>query len=692
MQKYLFLIFNFAFCILTPCAMAQGVSDSISDDHEMDQVVVTGTRTQKLLKDVPIQTRLITHQDIERLDATNIEDLLSHELPGVEFSYAMNQLTHFNFAGFGGQSVLFLVDGERLAGETMDDVDFSRLNLANVERIEIIKGAASALYGSSAAGGVINIITKTPTKPWSVNVNGRYGTHNNQRYGLSFGLNSKYIQNAFNFSRTAIDSYDVQNGDRQKAVTLFMVDRYYGDKTLNFSDKLTWKPLSTLRFTANFGYYFRDRATSTPTLPDHYRDYTGGVKAFWNITESDNLQLSYNFDQYDKAQHNQLTDRCMRNYSNRQHTVRALYTHNFHSGSGHASALTFGGDFLYDHLVNTKTADGTYSQQSFDFFGQYDWTVCPQFEVVGAVRYDYFSQNRVSQVTPKLNLRYTPFADRYNAFHTLTLRAGYGMGFRAPTLKERYYIFNMSGIWDVVGSNIAGTDLVPELSHNFNLSADWLYLGWNVTLSAYYNLIRNRITTGAPQDISIFPGDRSLLGTTRWLPYVNVPQYSSAGLDVSVHKRWKCGFGMKLQYAYVHEQLVKDEHGESINNQYQPARPHSFIANLDWDHQFCSRYGLNIALNGRVMSGVDNIEFVDYTTIDPSTGQLARINVHYPAYTLWKLLLTQRIAKAFKLTFTIDNLFNYNPTYHYFNSPFTDGISFLGGLSIDVDKLFWNHL
>ena len=121
---------------------------------------MTGTRTPKFLKDTPIQTRVITSRDIARTDATNVQDLLQQELPGVEFSYSMNQRTHLNFAGFGGQGILFLVDGERLAGESMDDVDFSRLLMAGVERIEIVKGASSALYGSSAAGGVVNIITK----------------------------------------------------------------------------------------------------------------------------------------------------------------------------------------------------------------------------------------------------------------------------------------------------------------------------------------------------------------------------------------------------------------------------------------------------------------------------------------------------------------------------------------------------
>lgn len=154
--------------LLLACALSMGIyaqNDKQLHDFERDtivlsQVVVTGTRTPKTLADAPVATRVITSKDIERTDATDIQDLLTQELPGVEFSYAMNQQTHLNFSGFGGQSILFLVDGERLAGETMDDVDFSRLLMAGVERIEIVKGAASALYGSNAEGGVVNIITK----------------------------------------------------------------------------------------------------------------------------------------------------------------------------------------------------------------------------------------------------------------------------------------------------------------------------------------------------------------------------------------------------------------------------------------------------------------------------------------------------------------------------------------------------
>lgn len=118
--------------------------------RDMDEMVVTATRTPKTLKNVPVQTCVISRSDIEKSDATNLQDLLEMEIPGVEYTIAMNGLKNMNLSGFSGQNVLILVDGERLSGETNDNVDYTRLSMANVERVEIVRGSASALYGSNA--------------------------------------------------------------------------------------------------------------------------------------------------------------------------------------------------------------------------------------------------------------------------------------------------------------------------------------------------------------------------------------------------------------------------------------------------------------------------------------------------------------------------------------------------------------
>lgn len=458
--------------------------DSIFRHYELEEVVVTGTRTPKFLKDTPIQTRVITSRDIARTDATNVQDLLQQELPGVEFSYSMNQKTHLNFAGFGGQGILFLVDGERLAGESMDDVDFSRLLMAGVERIEIVKGASSALYGSSAAGGVVNIITKNATEPWTLNVNARYAKHNDQRYGGVFGLSSKHWRNAFSANYHNKDNYNVTSA--ANPVTR-VISTIYGERTVDFKDKLTWRPSDRLSIGARAGYFFRE-TTRTVNLPERYRDFSGGLRLDWLITKDDDLQASYAFDQYDKSDYQQLRHLDIRDYSNVQNTVRLLYNHSF----GETAMLTVGADYMHDYLFNTYLAGAAREQDCYDVFAQYDWNITDKLEAVAAVRYDYFSDQSNSQLTPKLNLRYKPN-------HRLVLRAGYGMGFRAPSLKERYYNFDMAGIWIVEGNE----NLKAEKSHNFTLSAEYSRANCSLAVSAYYNNVINKISTSAPYFKSI---------------------------------------------------------------------------------------------------------------------------------------------------------------------------------------------
>ena len=632
-------------------------TDTIYRKFDLDEVVVTGTRTPKFLKDTPIQTRVINAKEIARLDATNVQDLLQQELPGVEFTYAMNQQTHLNFSGFGGQGVLFLVDGERLAGETMDDVDFTRLSMDNVERIEIVKGAASALYGSNATGGVINIITKKSQKPVTLNVNARYAKHNEQRYGGTFGLNGKHWNNMFTVNFNRMDNYDVHSASNP--VTR-IISTVYGDKTINFKDQLVWSSNKNFHLSGRAGYFFRETVRSADQ-PERYRDFSGGLGMQWNISEHDDFQASYAFDQYDKSDYQRITKLDIRDYSNVQNSLRLLYNHRFDRGD----VLTIGSDFMHDYLYNTNLENETRNQNTWDLFGQYDWRISDQWEAVGAVRYDYFSDGKESHVTPKLNVCYKPI---YN----LSIRAGYGMGFRAPTLKEKYYNFDMAGIWIVEGN----ANLKSEVSHNFNLSAEYSKGHYNLTGSVYYNKVKNKLATSAPYFKT--PNDK-----LPYLPYANLDDYSVCGGEIGAQAKWNNGLGARLTYAYTKEQLAKDKDGHTINNQYIPAREHALNARVDFDKQFSKKYGLNIALQGRVLSGVENVEYKDYYDVSKGT-----ITVEYPAYTIWKLSVVQRVGNAVKVTAALDNVFGYKPKYYYLNSPITDGVNFQIGMSIDIDKLF----
>lgn len=622
-------------------------------DKTLSEVVVTGTRAPKLLANTPVQTVVITSKDIERADATNIEDLLQQEIPGVEFSYAMNQQVHVNFGGFGGQGILFLVDGERLAGETMDDVDFSRLNMANVERIEIVRGASSALYGSNAAGGVINIITRKPQKKVSANLSARIARHANQRYNATLSTHTGRFENILTAAYSSINTYDVKSAP--EPITR-VVTSIYGNRTFSAKDCFSYSPTEGLKLSARAGYFFREIPRSVDT-PERYRDFSGGLRGEWHVTSRDFLELSYSFDQYDKSSYMKINGLDVRNYSNVVNSVRGIYNHSLADGS----VLTVGADYRYDYLNNTKLSRGYIHDINTDLFAQFDWIINKKWEMVGAARYDYFSGDNVSRVTPKLSARYKP---TYNT----NLRLGYGMGFRVPTLKEKYYNFDMAGIWIVEGNE----NLKPETSHNVNVSFDWSHRGYNVTLTGYFNSVDNKIATGLPY---YKPGENNQL----YLKYTNLDAYSVYGMELTVQGRWSCGLSAKLSYAYTHENFPKDTDGNIANNQYIPSRKHSLTARVEWLKELRKGYVLTLGLNGRALSGVTNLEYRDYYDIAAGTTE-----VKYPPYTLWRLSASMLFWDRVKLNLALDNLFNYKPKYYYLNAPLTDGVDFTVGISINI--------
>lgn len=609
----------------------------------VEQVVVTATRTPKLLKDVPIVTRVISNADIKQSDATHIGDLLQSELPGIEFSYSMNQQVSLNMSGFGGNSVLFLVDGERMAGETLDNVDYSRLNMDNVERIEIVKGAVSSLYGSNAIGGVVNIISKESQEPWSVNLNGRYGAHNEQRYGGSVGFNQGRFNSMTNVQYTSIDAIDLSKGTDNADIGDYST--IYGASTLNIKERLVITAADGLKFTARAGYFFRERDASE-SLKDRYRSFSGGLKGNYIITEADNLELSYAFDQYDKSDYLVPSSRDVRDYSNVQHTVRSLYNHTF----ADKHILTIGGDYMRDYLMSYQFSDnGSHTQHTADAFTQFDWNPHRKFNLIAGLRFDWFSEANLSHLSPKLGIMYK--------VENCSLRASYAGGFRAPTLKEMYMDFYMGNIFMIYGN----PELKPETSHNFSLSAEYMKGRHSFTVTGFYNLVDNRITTAWNQELS---------GQV----YTNMSPLQVAGAEINATGRYKCGVSWRVSYAYTHETIKKGE------PQLSSTRPHTATARIAYDKNW-KNYGLSVSLTGRYLSAVTCDVYTELTSYEETVKQT------YPGYTIWKLSLVQRVWRGIDLTLSVDNIFNYRPDYYYSNSPSTTGTTLSAGLSLNLEQM-----
>ncbi len=628
---------------LTNISQARPTTEAEKDSLEnawninLDEVVVTGTRTPKLLKDSPVLTRVISASDIKKSDATNISDLLQTELPGIEFSYSMNQQVSLNMQGFGGNAILFLIDGERVAGETLDNIDFSRLNLNDAGKVEIVKGAASSLYGSNAVGGVVNIISRESSEPWTLNANARYGEHNEQRYGLNYSFNAWKLSNSLSAQYTHINSYNMKNGGDY--------DRFYGGKTYNIKDRLTFRANDQLKFIGRVGYFFRER-NSAETTHDRYRDLSTGLKGIYDFSSETNLEVSYSFDQYDKSDYMLTTHSDVRDYSNAQNIGKAILNHTF-AGK---HILTVGGDVMRDYLMTYQFTDnGSKKQITADGFAQIDLNFNKNLNLIFGGRYDYFSEAAMKHFSPRVNAMY-----KLNRF---AFRGSYAGGFRAPTLKEMYMDFDMAGIFMIYGNK----DLKPESSNNFQLSAEYTRGLFNATLGGFCNLVDNRITT---------VWNKAMNG----MMYTNIGNMTISGIDANLSWRTGWGLGTRASYVYTNEHVKKGEPYTSST------RPHTATLRVDYTKNW-KNYGLMVALNGRFLSKVGVDEFVSVTSYDETE------RVEYPAYTMWKLNITQSIRKGIDLIATVDNLFNYVPKYNYSSTPSTTGISFAIGLSIDIEKL-----
>ena len=647
----------------TDVLYAQAVRDSV----DLEPVVVTASHTPKALKDAPVVTRLITLHDIRITDATNIQDMLIQELPGLEFGFAMGQETSLNMSGFGGNAVLFLVDGERMAGETMDNVDYSRMNLDNVGRIEIVKGASSALYGSNAVGGVVNIISRENWEPWTANLNSRFNSFGNEwRHGANFSFNTKKWNSQTSFQHTKIDPVDLPKAHSSEEIAIELMkkaqglpydesvleddsnlSRLYGQKTYNVKERLTWRPTEQLTLVGRGGYFFRSSERDTHDY--HFNAYSAGLKGRYNWEKDRHLELSYAYDQYDKANFLPGGARTHdHDYSNRQHVLHALYSHVFGRNS-----LIVGADFMHDYLTTYQFIDNSsHSQNNIDGFAQFDWNITDRLNVVGSVRYDYFSASAQKALTERLAVVYK--------MPWMTFRVNYASGFRAPSLKEMYMHFDMGNMGYMILGN---PDLEPERSHNFNIAFERtrringggiLDGRYNFTLMGYCNIFDKRITT---IDGGLYEGMESAL-------YWNEEGIKVWGVDVSVGHIFDYGLSFKLNYAWMHET------GNVFFSQFSQPRSHSLTWRVGYNHRFSRHYALDAAFSGRSQG-------------KPQSG---RKDVDQ-GYTICKLMLQHHIWKGININTAVDNLFNYKPKSYFYSSPLTTGISYSIGLSVDLDEI-----
>lgn len=594
----------------------------------LETVDITGTRTLRQLSNAPQLTRVIAPEAVRISTGNDVTTLLTDYLPGVEFSQAMNRQTQINLQGFGGGSVLFLIDGERMAGETLDNVDYSRLTLQNIERVEIIRGAAAAVYGSGAAGGVVNIITRRATAPFSADVDALYvPTTGEYRLGASAELVKGRLGNILTAQFNEAPEIKLPSPGDYTTVD--------ATRTVSVSDRLNYSFSDRVNTSLHGGIFYRRRRTA-PNHYSHYRDYNVGA-----TVQAADFNFSYGLDIYTKD-----------DYVNRQNTLRGRWDHTLPLGGGNVE-ITAGAEWMNDFLRSYQFSDaigagpGSHDQNTAGVYAQADYMPVEGLSIVPALRYDYYSASGADRLCPKLSVMYT--------HGRMTWRAGYYASFRAPTLKEMFMDFDMVGIFHIYGN----PDLKPEHGNNFTASAEYHHGILTATAGVFHNIIDGRISYLWDD---LYKGQR----------YLNLKRLRLTGIDASAALHFNWGMTATASYVFTREALAPD----AINP--TPMRPHSLVGALSYTRAL-KRHDLSLTalLNTRWNSAVDG-------TMVSVTEGTAVGERHYPAYNITKLTLSALWRNRYTLTLTVDNLFNYRPPYYYFNSPLTTGTTFCVCLSARI--------
>lgn len=228
------------------------------DAVRMETVVVTGTRTEQAVQEIPAHVTVIDEEAIENANANNVAELLRSEAAVVVRDlYGNGKVAQVDLRGFGETgpyNTLVLVDGRRVNEIDLSGVDWTQIPLDQIERIEIVRGAGSVLYGDNASGGVINIITRTPDKGFSAAVAGTGGS-----YGRAKGW-ARASGGTDQVAAFLSASYDSMNGYRENGYL----------RTRDVGAKVAYDPTDTLSFNLSGAHHSDDYGLPGPLTEAAY--------------------------------------------------------------------------------------------------------------------------------------------------------------------------------------------------------------------------------------------------------------------------------------------------------------------------------------------------------------------------------------------------------------------------------------
>lgn len=396
--------------------------------YELGEIVLTATRTEKKIKDIPLPVNIVGKDEIRKKGMVRLDEVLA-EQPGIIL--VEDHGTGIQLQGFEPKYTMILIDGEPVIGRTSGTLELSRITMANVERVEILKGPSSSLYGSEAMAGVVNIITEKPAKGERVVTSVRYGTHNALDLSVNGSIAGERSSISGTFNRISNSGYNYGGSKGSKTVPPFygytgnvrgthqLTSKINVRLGINYNDEHARDEYITDTGTENqevISRFLRKDMMITPAITyrhsnKHNTDLRFNQSFFktdTHITTAEDGTL-YNHDYYD------------------QNLSKAELQHDYKI---HKSVqLTAGAGIVDERLKAVRYEDKKEFRAGFGYT-QVDVKITDRMNFIAGGRFDTHNVY-ASQFSPK-------FAGQYKILPWLTLQGTVGSAFKAPDFRELY--------------------------------------------------------------------------------------------------------------------------------------------------------------------------------------------------------------------------------------------------------------
>ena len=637
---------------------------------EIEKINVTATRTEQTLQKTPSSINLVSSESIGQKNKLTFDEVLEdvqgitiNRTSGINVS-ALSIRGSSDVAGGGiGNRVLLLLDGRpSLTGDSKGAL-WSLIPVAIIERTEIVKGAFSSLYGSSAIGGVINVITKKPSyKPYT-NINFAYGFYNKLNDSLKFsnklqkfeGVDILHSNTVKKFSYLL--NFDYKNNDGYSEITNY--NFYSGIAKLSydlFSNRDMELKIQYTNSESGYPHYWRvdpgkfaePYKTSPLYIGDKINKETQSIDFSYYSLPSPGAKFSSRFYYYklkSVSTYNANNPVAITYGVPGQDFLNYITSYNFGNISQmdyqlHPSHYLITGIDAQWNVVRSSPADilyGDQQQNNLGIYTQEQWNIIKQYNgesilsstIGGRLDYNAFvGGSSTIQLSPKFSLLYSP--DLENKFlNNTSFRVLVGRAFRAPSIAEQYFKKELFGGFNF----IYNPDLRPERMYSFEIGVRKQYkTRFIVDFSFFFNLYDDLI-----QYVNV--------GTNALGPFQvkNISKSQSRGFDflIEYNSSFRI-FNEKFGYKFEFDYTFNDARDLSANRTddllpYKPKHLYNSSVNLNY-------FGFNFNVSGKFVSKVEKVIFYKYE--EPKE------------YFLMNMKLSKEIANKINIFAAVNNVFD----------------------------------